>query len=412
MLQVKSGSPNQAIRLVNYGHFLNHVIMLIYPTIALTISEVWPHSYGELLSAFFVGSMIYGIAAYPAAWISDRWNAWYMLVIYLIGTGMAAIATGFAANLLQMFIGLSIIGLFASIYHPVGTAFVVRHAENRAKELGKNGAWGTAGLAFASLIAAGLTFLFGWRAAFLLPGIASLLLGIVFLMSKSNLALTTREQTKKKQTSFRDLTTPELIRVMSILTITVLAVGLFTQAFTIGLPKLYDSTLKHFIVLLNLDTFQGKLISAAFVSMVIFFGSFGQIIGGNLSSLWSPKNVYIGMFLFVLPLVFISIKTEGVGLIITGAFIMIAVTGCLPAENCILVNFVPEDWHARLFSIKFVIGLGGGSAAVLVNGYIFDQTIGFFWFFGFLGVLATIVIIGAVLLPPVKVHRRDGKQCF
>ena len=177
------------------------------------------------------------------------------------------------------------------------------------------------------------------------------------------------------------------------------------------MPNLYNSTLQEFIALFKLDTPQGKLVSAAFVSIVIFFGSFGQIIGGNLSARWSPKNVYIGMFIFILPLVFISTKTEGFALIVLGALMMIAITGCLPAENCILVNFAPIDWHARLFSVKFVIGLGGGSASVLVNGYIFDQTVGFYWFFGFLGVLATIVIIGAVLLPPIQVHQPQRKQC-
>jgi len=409
MFKIKLDSPDQAIRFVNYSHFLNHVIMLIYPTIALTLSELWVHSYGELLSAFFIGSMIYGFAAYPAAWISDRWSDWYMLIIYLIGTGITTIATGLSSNLLQMSIGLSIIGLFASIYHPVGTAFVVRYAENRAKALGINGAWGTAGLASASLIAAGLTFLFGWRAAFFIPGVASLLLGIVLVMSNINFEFEIKQCRKLKQTSFRDLLRPKLIRVMLVLAVTVLAVGLLSQAFTTGMPNLYDSALKDVLSVLGIDNLKQKIISAAFVSVVIFFGSFGQIIGGILSARWSPKWVYIGMFLFILPLVFISTKTDGFTLIVTGALMMIAVTGCLPAENCILVNFAPEDWHARLFSIKFSIGLGGGSAAVLVNGYIFDRTADFILFYGFLGLLAIIVIVGAALLPSVQVHLPESK---
>ena len=409
MFKIKLDSPDQAIRFVNYSHFLNHVIMLIYPTIALTLSELWVHSYGELLSAFFIGSMIYGFAAYPAAWISDRWSDWYMLIIYLIGTGITTIATGLSSNLLQMSIGLSIIGLFASIYHPVGTAFVVRYAENRAKALGINGAWGTAGLASASLIAAGLTFLFGWRAAFFIPGVASLLLGIVLVMSNINFEFEIKQCRKLKQTSFRDLLRPKLIRVMLVLAVTVLAVGLLSQAFTTGMPNLYDSALKDVLSVLGIDNLKQKIISAAFVSVVIFFGSFGQIIGGILSARWSPKWVYIGMFLFILPLVFISTKTDGFTLIVTCALMMIAVTGCLPAENCILVNFAPEDWHARLFSIKFSIGLGGGSAAVLVNGYIFDRTADFILFYGFLGLLAIIVIVGAALLPSVQVHLPESK---
>ena len=79
-----------------------------------------------------------------------------MMAIYLVGTGVATIATGFSENSTQLILGLSSIGFFASIYHPVGTAFVVRHASNRALDLGRNGAWGTAGLALSAFIAAGL----------------------------------------------------------------------------------------------------------------------------------------------------------------------------------------------------------------------------------------------------------------
>ncbi|MEC9077713.1 MAG: hypothetical protein VX696_01910, partial [Pseudomonadota bacterium] len=80
-------SPVRALKFANYGHFLNHVIMLVYPTIALTLSDLWSKPYGELLSAFFIGSLIYGFASYPAGWLSDRWSSWGMMAIYLVGTG-------------------------------------------------------------------------------------------------------------------------------------------------------------------------------------------------------------------------------------------------------------------------------------------------------------------------------------
>ena len=402
--------PNRALRYANYGHFLNHVIMLIYPTIALTLSEIWMYSYGEMLSAFFIGSMIYGFAAYPAGWLSDRWSSWWMLGIYLTGTGLATIATGFAGNLNQIVVGLAVIGLFASIYHPVGTAFVVRHAVNRAKDLGRNGAWGTAGLASAAFIAAGLTYLFGWRAAFFVPGACCLGLGIVFFLTTQPVVAPDSGPKNAPNSSFRDMLTPALVRVLAIMTVTILAVGLFTQAYTTGLPNLYDNTLQRLVTLLSLDMAEGRTFTAAFVSVVILFGALGQIIGGSLSARWSPRLVYMGMFLFILPLAFLSMQLDGLALVAAGALMMIAVTGCLPAENCILVNFAPADWHARLFSLKFVVGLGGGSAALLANGYIFDQTEGFFWFFGFLAVLAVTVIVGALLLPPVKVHEIAGEN--
>ena len=395
-------SPVRALKFANYGHFLNHVIMLVYPTIALTLSDLWSKPYGELLSAFFIGSLIYGFASYPAGWLSDRWSSWGMMAIYLVGTGVATIATGFSETTTQLILGLSFIGLFASIYHPVGTAFVVRHASNRALDLGRNGAWGTAGLALSAFIAAGLTYLLNWRAAFFVPGVVCLGLGLLFILTTRPIDSNKSETGSITKPRFGDILVPHLVRVLLVMTVTVLVVGLFTQAFTTGLPNLYDNSMSFLVQIFDWDDSVGRTLSAAFVSAVILFGALGQIIGGALSSRYSPKTVYIGMFVFILPLTLISSGLEGFPLVFVGALMMIAVTGCLPAENCILVHFAPSEWHGRLFSLKFVVGLGGGSAALLANGYIFDETEGFFWFFSFLALMSLIVIIGGLLLPKIR----------
>lgn len=391
--------PGRALAFANYGHFLNHVVMLIFPTVALTLSDIWTIPRGEMLAAFFLGSLVYGVAAYPAGWLGDRWSSWGMLGVYLIGTGIVTFLTGFAQDREQMILGLAAIGLFASIYHPVGTAFVIQHATDRAKDLGRNGAWGTAGLASAAFIAAGISQIFGWRAAFFVPGAACFLLGIGFLLFTER-----KESANRPDNAIASDVTPtraNILRVLPILTTTTLAVGLITQAFTTGLPNLFDGTLSNLVEALSLDTAKGRTLTAAFVSIVVLFGAFGQIVGGNLASRFSPKNVYIGMFVLILPLATLSTQLSGVALVIVGAIMMIAITGCLPAENCIVANFCPQEWRGRVFSLKFVIALGGGSAALLANGYIFDQTQGFAWFFLFLAGLSLTIILAAIFLPPV-----------
>jgi FSR family fosmidomycin resistance protein-like MFS transporter len=396
--------PRLAIHFSNIGHFFNHVIMLVFPTVALTLSDAWGVSYGEMLSGFFIGSMVYGFAAYPAGWLGDRWSDWGMMVVYFIGTGVAAIATGFSQNLDHLILGLAFIGLFASIYHPVGTALVVRLAVNRAHDLGRNGAWGTSGLALSALLSAALTYLLGWRSAFFIPGIFCCVLGVAFIVMTRPIPRSKKIVLKPLGTDVRTVLIPQFLRVLSIMSLTVLAVGIFTQAFTTGLPNLYDKTLKSFVDLLDLETDLSRTVTASFVSLVILFGALGQIIGGRLSARYSPKFVYVGMFLFILPLTFLSLVLDGPALIIVGAIMMLAITGCLPAENCILVHFAPETWLSRLFSLKFVLGLGGGSVALLANGFIFDQSHGFSWFFLFLGFLALVVVLGGLFLPKILVH--------
>ena len=73
--------PNRALLFVNLSHFLNHVIMLIYPTVALTLVDVWGVSYGELFKLFFMASLLYGLAALPAGWLGDCWSSRGMLAV-------------------------------------------------------------------------------------------------------------------------------------------------------------------------------------------------------------------------------------------------------------------------------------------------------------------------------------------
>src|SRR6202049_4922149 len=85
------------------------------------------------------GTVLYGLGALPAGILGDRWSAERMMVLFYVGSGLAAIATGLATGPLGIAIGLGLIGLFGSIYHPVGIAWLVRNAESPRRGLGLNG---------------------------------------------------------------------------------------------------------------------------------------------------------------------------------------------------------------------------------------------------------------------------------
>ena len=122
------------------------MMMLVYPTVVIALEAAFDRPFGELLSLSFVGFVLYGVAALPAGWLGDRWSAPGMLAVFFIGTGAAGIAAGFASGPFGIAIALGAIGLFSSIYHPVGTAWVVANARARGKALGINGVFGTAEL--------------------------------------------------------------------------------------------------------------------------------------------------------------------------------------------------------------------------------------------------------------------------
>ncbi|NBP73068.1 MAG: MFS transporter, partial [Alphaproteobacteria bacterium] len=120
-----------ALLFANVAHFYSHMMMLVYPTVVIALEAAFGMTFGELLSLSFAGFVLYGVAALPAGWLGDKWSAPGMLAVFFIGTGAAGIAAGFASGPLGIAVALGAIGLFSSIYHPVGTAWVVANARSR-----------------------------------------------------------------------------------------------------------------------------------------------------------------------------------------------------------------------------------------------------------------------------------------
>ena len=166
---------------INVGHGLDHLFLLLYPTVVLTLEGVFERSYGELLSLAVPGFIAFAAGTLPAGWLGDRWSRPAMLAIFFVGIGVASCLTGLARTPFELAVGLTLIGLFASIYHPVGIAMLVEGREKVGRLLGVNGVWGNMGLAAAAIVAASLSETIGWRAAFVVPGALSLLVGFCFI---------------------------------------------------------------------------------------------------------------------------------------------------------------------------------------------------------------------------------------
>src|SRR3546814_13436601 len=72
--------------------------------------------------------------------------------------------------------------MFSAIYHTVGIAMGSRGGGAVGNRLGINGVWGNMGVAAAPLLTAFLCVGFGWRTAFLVPGLLSMAVGVLWLL--------------------------------------------------------------------------------------------------------------------------------------------------------------------------------------------------------------------------------------
>lgn len=373
----------------NIGHAYSHILMILYPTVVLALERSWGLGYGELIDEMLIGQVLFGVAALPAGWLGDRWSTLGMMVLFFVGSGAAAVLTGFARNPFEICIGLSLIGLFASIYHPVGMAWLVRNAVNRGRALGANGMYGAIGLAIAPLIAGVLTDAISWQAAFFIPGGTCLAIGIALLIAwRLGYVGDTKVDLKPQPEPGRG----DVVRAFFVLSVTMTCVGLIGTAFQVMLPKLFAERV--------LDVAGGGALGAgALVTVVYLFAALAQLVGGRLADRFQMRSVYIVSFLIQAPVLFLAAALTGMPLLMVSIAMVFINVAALPAENGLLARYTPGKWRATAYGAKFVLALGVSAAAIPLIGYIYDATGGFFWLFVLLGALAAIVFAAAWLLP-------------
>ncbi len=99
------------------------------------------------------------------------WGRWIMMVIFFAGMGVSALIIALCSNKWQIGAALTLMGAFASIYHPVGIPMLVQKAKNPGFTIGVNGLAGNMGIAIAAGVSVYIAQRFGWQTAFVIPGI-------------------------------------------------------------------------------------------------------------------------------------------------------------------------------------------------------------------------------------------------
>ncbi len=334
------------------AHSFSHMFVLFFATVVLVLEAEWGLSYAELMALSIPGAVLYGVCALPAGWISDKWSGSGMMALFFIGTGAASILTGFAQSPLGLAVGLALIGVCSSIYHPVGIPWLIKHSKNHARALGINGLFGSAGTAAAALVAGFLAELYGWRSAFIVPGVIALGVGGLFVFGQLRGWVIEREG---EAAPGAEQSTVDRRRVFAILALTVLATGLIFQVLSYALPKIFEERLVADMSLAEI----GGLVSLCYgVSAVT------QLLGGELAERYSKKWVYVFALGIQAPTALAAYFLVGPALVVVMAlFVSFNVIG-QPAENALLARFTPLSMRGRIYGVKFVLTLGVSAIGV------------------------------------------------
>lgn len=391
------------------AHFLDHFYLLIFPTAVLFIHREWGIGYDEALAYGTAAFAAFALGTMPAGWLGDKWGAVRLMRLYFPVLGLAAIATGFSQGPVGLSIGLACIGLGAAIYHPVANALIVKLAVRRGRALAANGVCGNFGVAGAALFTGLLAANFGWRMAFIVPGIVTLFIGAVFIWLargrdfETQLVARSAELKKtggaggRPESEGRALAMSSgLMRLLVAIAIIALFGGLLFNGVTVAAPQLMVERLAGF----NLSLGDVGVITA----LVFAVAGFAQLPVGYLLDKVGPRKILLFLAACDIPLLLIiGLGPPGLTPFATAVLVML-LFGEVPISAWLIGHYVSVGWRSRVYAMQTLLSLGVGTAVVplLALGHSITHNMG--TVVAFLAPAAVVIFAAGWLLP-----KREGE---
>jgi MFS family permease len=391
-MSVPVSLARRVINFVNVAHLFDHMFMLVFPTAVLAMQADFGRSYGELLALSIGGFIAFGAGSIPSGWLGDKWSRRNMLGVFFIGIGAAAILAGLTSSMVMLAVALTLMGLFASIYHPVGTAMLTAHAEalgpeTLGRELGANGVWGNVGVACAALVTGMLAQFFGWRFAFIIPGLVSIGFGIAYLLMVPEHVSPQRKGGKVQGHVPRGIA----IRAFAVLAVVGVSGGVVFNAATIALPKLFSERMSELI---------GTPVGISLLVFVVYLaGALAQLIIGRLIDRYTLKQIFVPVAFLQAPCLLIAGYLGSGWLILPCLGIMFAVFGQVTINDTMVARYTSDEWRARAFSLRYLLSFGASATAVPLIALVYDRGGGFDVLFAVLAVLGLSIFLAALAFP-------------
>jgi MFS family permease len=380
--------PNRwLVPFINLGHLLDHLAMLVFPTAVVAIGREWNQPYSELLPLAFGSFVAFGAFAIPAGWLADHWSRYKVLVLFFLGIGASLLLTGFAQTGWQIAVGLTVVGAFAAIYHPVGIAMLVASPARMGRLLGWNGLWGNLGLASAALLTGALVDSFGWRAAFFVPGAICVAAGFLFLFLVKDPGKT--RKTSKSLGLHVDARM--MSRILAIMLVATACGGIIFNSTTIAMPKVFDERLTALT--------QTSFGIGVLVALVYTMAAFAQVVMGALIDRTELRRLMIGVGLVQIPMLWLAANLEGWAMLAVALCMMLAVFGQIPLNDAIVGRYVADEYRARVLGVRYVVSLGVAAVAVPMIAALHKTAGGFANVFLVLAALASVVFLAAFFFP-------------
>jgi MFS family permease len=350
-----------SIGFMNWAHAIDHFVILIYPTVVIELQAAYGESYSTLIALATASFVAFGLFSLPAGWLGDRWSRRDLMAAFYIGCGLSLVAAAFAPSLVWLGVALFALGMFAAIYHPVGTAMILENATQRGRTMAFNGVCGNIGVSLAAGITAALTAAFSWRGAFLVPGVICLATGAIYFWLVPSEANHTVKRSGSADVTLSPMTAAAIFGLFMVVA---LSAGLVFNTISISLPKIVDERVGNGISLVMV----GGLTTAVFLC-----GAVAQITVGRLVERFPLHILFAISAVMQFTGVVWAAYAGGISLLFALAFTMAAIYGQITLNDLVIARYTADAWRGRVYAVRYFLTFMVSGVAVSMIALLYGR---------------------------------------
>lgn len=342
--------------LLNLGHAMDHLFLLIFATAVSAVAAEWGMVWQDLMPYTTGAFLMFGLGSLPAGRLGDLWGRRAMMIVFFLGLGFGGLLVTASVRPWQLAAALTVMGAFASIYHPVGIPMLVQSATRPGFTIGLNGLAGNLGIAVAAILTGFLVRSLGWRMAFAVPSLLAFACGVLFWIVVPREEVAPANKPKRHV----DLPAAVMVRIFLVMSLAAVSGSMIFNFTTNGNSQLLAERLKGRV--------EDPAALGALLAFVYTVASFAQLVVGKLIDRYPLKYVYLPTVAAQVPLFALAAHAEGFVLYALVLLFMVFVFGAIPFIDAMIVRYVDDRMRSRVAGMRLAVSFGISSIAVYLLG--------------------------------------------
>ncbi len=427
-------NERKTISLLSLSHFFCHVAILTFPAILILLKEKFHVSFATLGIIAGIYLFLFGAGSLPVGFIADKINKNFLLKVYLIGMSLSAFLAALSGNFYIFAVFIILMGLIASIYHPVGLSIMSFVKTDKLRGFAIHGIAGTLGVALSAAFAGFLGYYFGYSAPYLVLGLVFLFIFVYSFFVKiesnkieniknrnntinninsnnnrnnnSNNNININKINSNSDNNYENYSESKNANLLTniksffndffhrnivFIFIVEFLNGFVFQGVFSFLPAYTGIKLKNFLFFHNQTVAAGSF----YVTIALLVGVLFQYSSTYITKRYKPNRVFSVLVLISGIFILISGLTGGLILFLSILLFSAFDFSINPISNLLISRNAKEYYRSTAYGIFFFAGFGLGSIAAPIGGFIASsfRLSDAFVFYGIIALISFVISI-------------------